>query len=74
MKRKISQSPKCTSQIWKSAVIGLRFFPLKSAAFMGQERVMNLLEHLHGRLLDSVITPTWDGMGSFCRKILRESL
>ena len=30
---------------------------------MGQERVMNLLEHLHGRLLDSVITPTWDGMG-----------
>ena len=30
---------------------------------MGQERVMNLLEHLRGRLLDSVITPTWDGMG-----------
>ena len=28
---RISQGPKCTSQIWKSAVIGLRFFPLKSA-------------------------------------------
>ena len=33
--REISQGPKCTSQIWKSAVIGLRFFPLKSADVRG---------------------------------------
>ena len=31
MKPEISQGSKCTSQIWKSPVIGLRFFPLKSA-------------------------------------------
>ena len=41
VKREISQGPKCTSQIWKSAVIGLRFFPLKSQTFVGQERVTN---------------------------------
>ena len=35
MKHEISQGPKCTSQIWKSAVIGLRFFPLKSADVRG---------------------------------------
>ena len=29
--REISQGPKCTSQIWKCAVIGLPFFPLASA-------------------------------------------
>ena len=33
--REISQGPKCTSQIWKSAVIGLRLFPLKSAGVCG---------------------------------------
>ena len=27
--------PKCTSQIWKSALIGLRFLPLKSADVRG---------------------------------------
>ena len=31
----ISQRSKSTSQIWKSAVIGLRFFPLKSADVRG---------------------------------------
>ena len=35
VKREISQGPKCTSQIWKSAVIGLRFFQLKSAEVRG---------------------------------------
>ena len=35
MKREISQGPKCTSKIWKSVVIGLRFFPLKSADVRG---------------------------------------
>ena len=36
IKREISQGPaKCTSQILKSAVIGLRFFPLKSADVSG---------------------------------------
>ena len=35
VKREISQGPKCTSQIWKSAVIGLRFFPLKSGDVRG---------------------------------------
>ena len=33
--RKISQGPKCTSQIWKCAVIGLRFLPLDSADISG---------------------------------------
>ena len=31
----MSLGPKCTSQIWKSAVIGLCFFPLKSADVSG---------------------------------------
>ena len=31
----MSQGSKCSSQIWKSAVIGLRFFPLKSADISG---------------------------------------
>ena len=35
VKPEISKGPKCTSQIWKSAVIGLRFFPLKSADVLG---------------------------------------
>ena len=35
VKREISQGPKCSSHIWKSAVIGLRFFPLKSTDVRG---------------------------------------
>ena len=35
MKRKISQSPKCTSQIWKAAVIGLRFFSAQVSSIHG---------------------------------------
>ena len=35
VKPEISQGPKCTSQIWKSAVIGLCFFPLNSADARG---------------------------------------
>ena len=34
--REISQGPKCTSQIWKSVVIGLLFFPLKLADVRGE--------------------------------------
>ena len=36
VKREISQGPKCSSQIWKSAVIGLRSFPLKSGDVRGK--------------------------------------
>ena len=35
VKPEISKGPKCTSQMWKFAVIGLRFFPLKSADVLG---------------------------------------
>ena len=56
-------------------MIGLRFFfSLKSADVRGAGTHDEPLRHLRGRLLDSVVIPTWDGMGSSCRKILRESL
>ena len=35
IKHEISYGPKCSSQIWKSAVIGRRFFSLKSADIHG---------------------------------------
>ena len=34
--REISQGPKCTSQIWKCTVTGLRFLPLQSADVSGE--------------------------------------
>ena len=52
--REISQGPKCTSQIWKCALTGLRFLPLDSADFCEAGTRDEHWESLCGRLLFDV--------------------
>ena len=56
VKREISQGPKCTSQIWKSAVIGLRLFPLKSAGVRGAGKRD---ESLRTSVWEATLYPSW---------------
>ena len=48
----ISQGPKCTSQVWNSAVIGLRFLPLDLADISGA-----------GTRVKPLTTSAWKALG-----------
>ena len=49
---KISQGPKCTSQVWKCAVIGLCSLPLNLADVSGT-----------GTCVETLTMTAWDAMG-----------